>query len=50
MEFEGLPVRVPQRYEEYLKQKYGDWRADPPKEKQVGHHYYTVCDVSKRVW
>ncbi len=47
MKFEGLDVRVPEKYDEYLTQKYGDWRADLPKEKQVGHHYYTVCDLTK---
>ena len=46
-EFEGLKVRVPERYDEYLTQKYGDWRADLPEDQQVGHHYYEVCDLSK---
>ena len=45
--FEGLQVRVPQLYDEYLTQKYGDWRADLPPEQQVGHHYYTVMDTEK---
>lgn len=45
--FEGLKVRIPEKYDEYLTQKYGDWRADLPEEQQVGHHYYTVCDVNK---
>ena len=43
--FEGLRVRVPQNYDAYLTQKYGDWRADLPKEEQVGHHYYEVMDL-----
>ena len=46
MKFEGLDVRIPEKYDEYLTQKYGDWRADLPKEKQVGHHYYEVCDLN----
>ena len=45
--FEGLKVRIPERYDEYLTQKYGDWRADLPPEQQVGHHYYTVMDTKK---
>lgn len=45
--FEGLKVRVPERYDEYLTQKYGDWRANLPLEQQVGHHYYSVMDVDK---
>lgn len=46
MEFEGLMVRVPEKYDAYLTQKYGDWRADLPEEEKVGHHYYEVCDVN----
>lgn len=47
MKFEGLDVRVPEKYDEYLTQKYGDWRADLPKEQQVGHHYYSVLDLQR---
>lgn len=36
--FEGLPVRVPKAYDAYLTRKYGDWRKDPPPERQVSHH------------
>jgi len=45
VKFEGLDVRVPEKYDEYLTQKYGDWRADLPVEKQVGHHYYKIMDL-----
>ncbi|MBQ9414572.1 MAG: LicD family protein [Clostridia bacterium] len=45
--FEGLRVRVPEQYDEYLTQKYGDWRADLPKDQQVGHHYYEICDLDR---
>lgn len=45
--FEGLNVSVPEKYDEYLTQKYGDWRADLPDEKKVGHHFYSVCDTEK---
>ena len=44
-EFEGMTVIVPERYDEYLTRKYGDWRADLPPEKRVGHHYYTVMNL-----
>lgn len=47
MKFEGLEVRVPERYDEYLTRKYGNWRDDIPAEQQVGHHYCTVSDPSK---
>ena len=46
-DFEGLKVKIPKEYDAYLTQKYGDWRADLPKEQQYGHHYYTVCDLHK---
>lgn len=45
--FEGLKVRIPVRYDDYLTQKYGDWRKDLPEKEQVGHHYYDVCDLEK---
>jgi len=45
--FEGLPVRIPEQYDAYLRQKYGDYHQDPPKEEQVGHHYHTVCDPDR---
>lgn len=45
VEFEGLTSYVPERYDEYLRQKYGNWRADLPPEEQIGHHYHCVCDV-----
>jgi lipopolysaccharide cholinephosphotransferase len=43
--FQGLTSCVPERYDEYLRQKYGDWRADLHPEEQKGHHYHTVCDA-----
>ena len=45
--FEGLKVRVPEKYDEYLTQKYGDWRAELPPEQQVGHHYAEVIDLNR---
>ena len=36
-----------EKFDEYLTQKYGDWRADLPEDEQVGHHYYDVCDLEK---
>ena len=47
VKFEGMNVRVPEKYDEYLTQKYGDWKADLPEEEQKGHHYYVVCDVNR---
>lgn len=45
--FEGLKVRVPEQFDAYLTQKYGNWREDPPQEQQIGHHGYAVCDVAR---
>lgn len=45
--FEGLRVRVPEDYDAYLTQKYGDWKKELPEEQRYGHHYYTICDANK---
>lgn len=45
--FEGLPVRIPENYDAYLTQKYGDWRNDPPIDKQKTHHLSTIIDTEK---
>ena len=46
-EFEGFRVRIPEKYDEYLSQKYGDWRSDPPQSEMVGHHYHYICDTKR---
>lgn len=46
-EFEGISVRVPEKYDEYLTQKYGAWRLDPPDEEKAGHHFYSLMDLNK---
>ena len=45
--FEGIPVVIPEKYDEYLTQKYGDWRSDPPIEKQKSHHRIEVFDAER---
>lgn len=45
--FEGLDVRIPERYDEYLTQKYGDWRADLPEDQKFGHHFAEVIDLER---
>lgn len=45
--FEGLQVRVPEQYDAYLTQKYGDWRADLPEEQKAGHHHYEILDLDQ---
>ena len=44
---EGLKVRIPENYDAYLTQKYGDWRADLPEDQKVGHHYAEVIDLNR---
>ena len=43
--FEGIPVVVPENFDAYLTQKYGDWRSDPPEEKRKTHHRIAVYDT-----
>lgn len=43
--FEGIEVRVPQKYDLYLKQFYGNYMKLPPKEQQVAHHYNEIIDL-----
>ena len=45
--FEGLRIRIPENYDAYLTQKYGDWRKDPPLEKQKTHHVVSIIDTEK---
>lgn len=45
--FEDIQVRVPEKYDAYLTQKYGNWRVELPEEEQRGHHYHEVCDVNQ---
>ena len=45
MEFEGKNYRVPNDWERYLKQIYGDYMRLPPEEKRVRRHHYTVFSL-----
>ncbi len=46
-EFEGMKVMIPEKYDQYLKNVYGDYMTLPPVEKRIGHHYCTVIDFEK---
>lgn len=46
-EFEGLKVRIPEKFDEYLTQKYGTWREELPIEQQKGHHYTELIDLHR---
>ena len=43
----ALMEEHPEKYDEYLTQKYGDWRADLPVEQQIGHHFAEVIDLHR---
>lgn len=45
--FEGITVRIPENYDAYLTQKYGDWRAELPEEQKKSHHLTDICDPNK---
>ena len=47
MTFEGLTIQIPKCYDEYLRQKYGDYRQDLPDAEKQGHHYYIMCDCEQ---
>lgn len=47
MTFEGIMVRVPKQYDEYLRKNYNDYEKDLPLEEQRGHHYYDVIDLDR---
>lgn len=47
--FEGLQVRIPVQYDDYLTRQYGDWRSDLPAHKQHGRP--AVIDLhSDQLW
>lgn len=45
--FENIEVYGSQDADGYLTHLYGDWRKLPPKEKQVTHHDFIMCDLHK---
>ena len=47
MTFEGIQVRVPEKYDEYLTRLYGDWHTPPPVEERQVIHPCKVCDLKK---
>lgn len=40
--FEDSFFRIPKNYDQVLKHTYGDYMKIPPKDEQIGHHYYKV--------
>lgn len=45
--YEGVPVRVPEKCDEYLTALYGDWRTPPPPEKRKPSHDCDICDTER---
>ena len=46
--FEGMTISIPNNYDAFLTQIYGDYRKDPPKEKRVNHAMVNISfDTSK---
>ncbi len=44
--FENVVIHVPEKADEFLTNIYGDWMQLPPKEKQVTHHDFILCDLN----
>lgn len=44
--FEGLNVKIPENYDAYLTQKYGEWMKDLPDEEKVAPHKPIVFDLN----
>ena len=47
--FEGGDYPAPAGYDAYLRSMYGDYRLDPPPEKQVTHHFFRVWKKENNV-
>jgi len=47
MVFEGVEVTVPEHYEKWLTQVYGDYMQLPPPEKRKSHHPLAVIDLDR---
>ena len=45
--FEGIEVWIPQHFDKWLSQVYGDYMKLPPVEKRKSHHYTEVVDLHR---
>ena len=45
IEFEGREFSAPIGFDEYLRNLYGDYEQDPPKEKQITHHSFVAYKI-----
>lgn len=47
LDFEGSKIRCPQKYDEYLKQQFGDYMSFPPERERNSGHVPAVLDLNK---
>ena len=47
LDFEGVPLPVPERYDEYLMFLYGDYMELAPLSTRLGCHEIKLCDIGK---
>lgn len=45
--FENISIYGVEKYDEFLTHIYGNWRELPPKDKQITHHDFVLCDLTK---
>jgi len=45
--FEDMTVMIPEKYDAYLRQLYGDYMTPPPEEKRVTNHACTIVDLDR---
>ena len=48
-EFEGVKVKIPCGYHEYLSGIYHDYMQLPPVEKRVSHHYHYYLNLDRHL-
>lgn len=49
MRFEGIDVIMPDNYDAYLKNFYGDYMKLPPESKRVSHHFAAYYNLNERI-
>lgn len=45
--FEGIKVKAPAKYDQWLSFVYGDYMSLPPEAERTGHHYADIIDLDK---
>lgn len=46
-DFEGLKVKIPWKYDDYLRMTYGDYMTPPPENKRISTHSHFFLDLKK---